>query len=59
VLRMRLQRARDMVTQSGLPLAAIASATGFASQSHMTASFAQAFGAPPGQMRRISRVKLD
>ena len=55
VLRMKLKRARELVTAGELPLAAVAQATGFASQSHMTSAFVRAFGVPPGQMRRQRR----
>lgn len=56
VLRTRLEHARELVLSSGLPLSAIAEESGFASQSHMTASFVRAFGAPPGALRRAARV---
>jgi AraC family transcriptional regulator len=56
VLKARLERARALVVAGGLPLAAIAAATGFASQSHMTAAFVRAFQTPPGEMRRRARV---
>ena len=52
VLKLRLNRARELVLTSGLALADIADETGFASQSHMTAAFVRAWHAPPGAMRR-------
>ena len=55
VLKTRLERARDMVVASDLPLSAIAQQTGFASQSHMTSAFVRAFEAPPGELRRRGR----
>ena len=55
VLRKRLERAKELVLAGGLPLAAIADETGFASQSHMTAAFVRVFRAPPGEMRRRAR----
>jgi AraC family transcriptional regulator len=53
VLRARLVRARALVADTELSLAAIASATGFSSQSHMTSAFVRAFKVPPGQLRRM------
>ncbi|MCX8004016.1 MAG: AraC family transcriptional regulator [Burkholderiaceae bacterium] len=56
VLQIRLGRARELVLQDKLSLAAIAVETGFSSQSHMTSAFARMFGAPPGEMRRAARL---
>ena len=44
----RLQRARSMIA-AGEPLAEVASATGFADQSHLTRHFKKAFGVTPGR----------
>lgn len=57
VLRMRLERARDLVLATVLPLAVIADETGFSSQSHMTSAFVRALKTPPGEMRRQGRVR--
>lgn len=48
----RLDRARTMLVSSELPLAEMALACGFASQSHFTAAFTKAVGVPPGRYRR-------
>jgi AraC family transcriptional regulator len=53
VLRARLARARALVVDTELSLAAVASATGFSSQSHLTSAFVRAFGVPPGKLRRM------
>ncbi len=55
VLARRLERARALVLSSEHPLALIAQDTGFSSQSHLTSSFARAFGSPPGALRRAGR----
>jgi AraC family transcriptional regulator len=55
VLRRRLERARRLVVDSLLPLAQVASETGFASQSHFSNAFVREFGATPGQARRDAR----
>lgn len=51
VLQRRLLRARDLLLHSALPLGEIALACGFASASHFSNRFRQAFGAPPGLLR--------
>lgn len=48
----RLDRARSLLLTSELPLAELALACGFASQSHFTAAFTKATGMPPGRYRR-------
>ena len=48
----RLDRARAMLLSSDLPLAELALACGFASQSHFTAAFTKVIGMPPGRYRR-------
>lgn len=55
VVKMKLKRAKELVLAGELPLAAVAQAAGFASQSHMTSAFVRAFRMPPGQMRRQAR----
>lgn len=55
VLRRRLERTKELVIGSDLPLAFVASAAGFASQSHMTSAFVRIFKSPPGQMRRSAK----
>jgi transcriptional regulator GlxA family with amidase domain len=47
----RLERARDLLVQTTLPVTEVALATGFASASHFSRSFAQAFGYPPREER--------
>lgn len=51
-LGLRLDRARRMLTDTHLPVADIAQATGFASQSHFTRRFRQAYGRPPTALRK-------
>ncbi len=48
----RVQRAREMIEETNLALAAIATHCGFSSQSHMTAVYRQALGITPGGQRR-------
>jgi AraC family transcriptional regulator len=55
VLQRRLQRARHLIATTALPLAEVASETGFASQSHLTSAFVRRFGCTPGEARRAAR----
>ncbi|SLN63629.1 helix-turn-helix domain-containing protein [Pseudooctadecabacter jejudonensis] len=52
VIQHRLERVRDLLETSTLPLAQVAYEAGFSSQSHMNASFQQHFGASPGKYRK-------
>lgn len=52
LLRLRVERARDLIVGSRLPLADIALICGFSDQSHMTRTFSRLTGSAPGQWRR-------
>ncbi|WP_353227613.1 GlxA family transcriptional regulator [Novosphingobium sp.] len=47
----RLDRARALLAQTGLPLIEVAMATGFSSKSAMARAYARKFGQPPGAGR--------
>jgi AraC-like DNA-binding protein len=47
-IHVHVSRARSLIT-SGVPLAEVASMTGFADQSHLTRLFKRIVGVPPGQ----------
>ena len=51
----RVFRAVELIAR-GVPLVEVASAAGFADQSHMTRAIQRARRAPPGMLRRIMRV---
>jgi AraC-like DNA-binding protein len=51
----RLERAKQLLANSGDPLAEIAYAVGFASQSHMTDVFRVKLGVTPGRYRKETR----
>lgn len=55
VLQQRLEKAHRLIVGSSLPLAAVASDTGFASQSHLHGAFVRRFGCTPGDARRAAR----
>lgn len=55
VMEQRLGRVQEMLRQSDEPLAQIAFAAGFSSQAHMTATFSESFGSPPGKYRASLR----
>lgn len=48
----RLERARSLVQHSHLPLAAVAQAVGFSSQSHLTLRYREMYDVTPAQDRR-------
>jgi len=48
----RLDRARSLILNTGLPMATIADSVGFSSQSHLTSSYRAHFGITPAQQRR-------
>jgi AraC family transcriptional regulator len=55
----RVERARQLIESSKLPLAAVALEVGFSSQSHLNRTFHKAFGITPGNVRRqINRATL-
>lgn len=51
VLERRLEKARQLLLESDLPISSVALETGFSSQSHLTTTFGQRFGVPPAQFR--------
>ena len=51
-LRLRVERAEQLLRRNGLGLAEIALATGFSSQSHFTTQYRRARGITPGEYRR-------
>jgi AraC family transcriptional regulator len=54
IVRMRAERARRMIQTSELPLVEVASAAGFASQSHLTRILRRTYGVTPGELRKQS-----
>jgi AraC family transcriptional regulator len=51
--KMRIDRAKDMISHGDLDLAEIALICGFVDQSHMTRTFSRFGGHPPGRWRRL------
>jgi len=49
---LRLEKARNLLTQSPLTITEIALATGFASSAHFSKSFRDSFSVPPSALRR-------
>ncbi len=58
ILDVRLREAESLVLNSEQPLAAIADAVGFSSQSHMTTAFVRASGVTPGALRRGTNRRM-
>ena len=52
VMKARLDRARELLTQSETSVSLIADSLGFTSQSHFTRAFRQFTGRTPGEFRR-------
>jgi len=55
LVEQRLERAKDLLLKSDLPLAEIADICGFSDQSHFTRVFGAALGVAPGEWRRLRR----
>ncbi|WP_221793047.1 AraC family transcriptional regulator [Aquisediminimonas sediminicola] len=55
IMRKRLDRAKEMLSHTGLSLAAIAESVGFASQSHFTRAFRQYAATTPSDFRKKMR----
>jgi AraC family transcriptional regulator len=51
VMNVRLEQARKLLTMSSMPIAGIAQACGFSSQSHLTACFRAAHASTPARYR--------
>jgi AraC family transcriptional regulator len=49
----RLERARQLLAASAVPLAQLALECGFANQAHFTAAFSREIGISPGRYRRM------
>jgi AraC family transcriptional regulator len=58
VLARRMRKAREFLASSELPLAQIADAVGFSSQSHFTTVFLERTGLTPGRFRSVRRPLL-
>jgi AraC family transcriptional regulator len=56
LLDRRVERARELLLNSALPIADIADLCGFADQSHFTRVFTNALGVSPGEWRRLRRA---
>ena len=54
--RCRVDRARELLESSRLPLAEVALAAGFAAQSDLTHAFRRAFGTTPAAYRRLFQI---
>ena len=59
VVRVRIERAMELMAESDAPLIDIALATGFCDQAHFTNSFRRANGMTPNTWRRLHRTHRD
>ncbi len=53
-MRLRLERARELLRQTNLPILDVAIATGFTSHSYFAQSYRHLFGRPPSEERRTT-----
>ena len=53
-MRLRLERARELLRQTNMPILDIAIATGFTSHSYFAQSYRLQFGRPPSEERRTT-----
>ena len=53
-MRMRLERARELLRQTNMPILDVAIATGFTSHSYFAQSYRLQFGRPPSEERRTT-----
>jgi len=59
VMKARLDRAQQMLTQTDMALSTIADFLGFTSQSHFTRAFRQSVGEPPSDFRKRARISVQ
>ncbi len=60
LMQRRVDKAKELLRNSGMPAADVALACGFANQSHFTRVFSGAVGCPPGEWRRrMRRPQMD
>lgn len=52
VMDRRLERAKDLLSRTALPIKAVAAEAGFSDQAHLTRLFSRTHGAPPGAWRK-------
>ena len=55
LVSLRLEKARRMLVEQGLPVSAVAKAVGFSALSHFSRAFAQRFSVSPTSLRRERR----
>src|SRR5690606_16342904 len=53
-MRLRLERARELLRQTNMPILDVAIATGFTSHSYFAQSYRQQFDRPPSEERRTT-----
>ncbi len=57
-LNLRLERARELLMQTALPIREVCSATGFVSYPHFSRCYSQRYGISPSAERRLRRARL-
>jgi AraC family transcriptional regulator len=59
VMKARLERAQQLLTQTDMALSTISEFLGFTSQSHFTRAFRQSVGEPPSDFRKRGRISIQ
>ena len=57
ILRNKLSKAREMITETKLQLTTIAASCGFSSQAHLSAAFKKEYGISPKEYKEIHGIK--
>jgi AraC family transcriptional regulator len=55
LLQRRVDKAKQLMRNAGVPLSEVAVSCGFADQSHFTRVFTRSVGVSPGQWQRLHR----
>jgi AraC family transcriptional regulator len=56
IAQLRLKKARDLLTNSTMPLVQLADSLGFSSQSHLTSSFKKSHAVTPARYRKLFKT---
>ena len=55
VMSRRIDKVKELLISTNMPLAELAMATGFADQSHLSTAFRRAVGVTPARYRRLGK----
>ena len=58
LIQQRLQRARELIRTTRMPIQQIAQSVGYEGMSQFSAAFKQAYGTTPGRYRKMSETAI-